>query len=361
MTETDIRSQPFSLSRADYTAYYFSSYYRAYLTFPMGPVSGLVVILIVAGLTFGDFTQHHYVKGVLTVLAAIALWMGVIPAIGLATMLRTLSRTPNAYVSRTAIASGPDFTLEGPGFSNRQAWRQFRRAIVSRRMIYLILTTGAAMIVRKSAFATSAECDAFIAACRRHIEDSRDPLAQVFEAPTNATPHPGGIETPPHRIDFGLFMMLTVFAFARGLARPFTGIVAVGLIGFVAWSNRGHLAAGDYSSLVSVGIGIVVWVALFIPGMSLMSWRKVRNTPIIRHPRRLEITPEQIRVHGEGFDVAVNWPAVRKINRRFGAIQFWTSQTGSFAVPLSAFASTADATAFQDQASAWWRAARPAS
>ncbi len=360
MSEAEIRSQPYSLSRADYVHYYLSTYFRTFITLPWGPVSALMPIAVATLLAYDALSGGHYTTAALTGLAFVALWVVIIPGVGLMTMLRNLARTQNSYITRTAVAGGPDFRLESPGFTNRQAWSQFRRVRTTRRSIYLVLANRTTMIVQKSAFASPAECEAFIATCRRQIAGSRDRHARVFDAPMVLAPLPDSQETPPHRIGFRLFAVLYLLAILRIFTRPTTliGLLA-GFVGVPAWINRARIAAGDWSLLwPSLGAVVIFYIAM-PPLLLVFSWLTSRNKPVLRNPRRLAITPEQVRLYGEGFDVSVAWPSIRRINRRFGALQFWTGPASAFAVPLSAFPSRDAAQAFQDQATAYWRAKSP--
>jgi hypothetical protein len=273
-------------------------------------------------------------------------------------MLRTLSKTANAYLPRTATVSVPTLVVEGHGFTNRQAWSGFRRVFPTKRLILLILTTGQAMIVPRSAFVSSADCDAFVTACRQHINGSRDRQARVFDAPMEAAPMPDSVESPSYRLGFGLFFMLSLLALFRAIVRPTTLIgLAAGMIGFPAWLQREQLANGDFSVLRHAAITITSFFTLFPPVMALVNWMLVRKKPAMREPRRLAIAPDQLRLYSPGSDVTLDWPSIRRIDRRFGAIQFWVNWASSVAIPLSAFASPEDAQSFQDQATAWWQAA----
>src|SRR6185437_6511419 len=145
MTEAEIHSRPYALTKADYIAYYLSTYLRGFVTFPAA------VFMWLAAFLFGG-----------------------LQALGAASLLGNLSKVENAYKPRKAIVSGASFTIEGHGFADRRAWSQFRKIIVTRRLIYLSTGAGTAMVVAKSAFATRVECGAFVTACRRHIAGARD-------------------------------------------------------------------------------------------------------------------------------------------------------------------------------------------
>ncbi len=362
MTEAEIRSRPFSLTRADYSAYYLSTYLRAFRTFPQAIWMWLVVAAPYTVLTFGELKAGHYVKAALVLAGIVIVWFAVIPGLGLLTLLGTLSRTHNAYLGRAAIVSPAKFTIEGQGFVDYRSWAQFREVVFTGRLIYLTMTGGVGMIVPNAAFATKSERDAFVAACRSHIAGSRHRQATAFDAPLPVSPlQEGAVETAPFKLGFGEFSLLMAFALLRSFTRPAMGIVAAGLLGFALWSQRVRLGAGDFSGLLILFAGAGLWLALFIPFMILLNWGLVRNKPFIRNPRRLAISPDNIRVHGEGFDFSTSWPSVRNVGRRFGSIQFWTGPAAAITVPLSTFPSAESAKAFQDQATAWWNAARKTS
>ncbi len=357
MTETEIRSQPYRLTKADYIDYYICGYWRAFIALPSALWMWLIILVPGATLVAINLKDGHPGRALLIVAGLAAFWFVIIPAVGILTMLGNLSRSTNAYIPRTAIISGAGFALESTGFTNRQIWSQFRGVRITRRLVYLVMAVGTGIIIPKSAFADAAERDTFVAACRRHIRSSRDPQAQVFDTPMLATPLPGSLETPPHRLGFGLFAALYMLSLVRTFTRPIMGLIVLALAGLTAWVHRAQMAAGDFSSLLALAGGALLWLALFLPAMTLLNWLAVRKKPIIRQPRRTAISAEQIRTYGEAFDVAVTWTAIRRIDRRFGAIQFWTGRAAAIAVPLSAFPSREAAQAFQDQATAYWRAA----
>ena len=356
MTDAEIRSKPFSLRKADYAAFYLSTYFRGFVAFPKALVIWLVAFAAAAAVAFGDLARGQYLQAILILLAVVAVWFGVIPALGLASMMRTLSRTRHSYLPRVAIVSDAMLAIEGDGFADRRAWSQFKRLRVTSGCLYLMVTSGSAMIVPASAFAGPAERDLFIAACRRHITGSADHHAQVFETPMVSAPLQGEQEAPPHRLGFRVWAALYLFALIRGLLRPTVWLIAAGIAGFTAWTHRDRIAAGDLSSLILAAGAMGVWLLIFLPLMTFLAWRTARTKPALRSERRLSISPAQVRVHGEGFDIALGWPVIRRIDRRFGAIQFWTGEAASLALPLSAFASPDAAQAFQNQAIAWWQA-----
>jgi len=247
MTEAEIRSQPFSLTEADYMAYYVSSYIRTFTTFPAAIWMWLVVVAPYVILTFGAFIGGHYISAALTLVGLVVVWFALIPGLGLLTLLGTLTRTKIAYLSRVAIVSPANFTLEGEGFADHRTWAQFRKVIVTGRLIYLMMTSGTGMIVTQAAFATNSEREAFIAACRRHIAGSRHVQASAFDAPLPVSPlQEGAVETAPFRLGFAQVSVLMAFALLRSFTRPAMGLVAAGLLGFALWSQRVSLAAGDF-------------------------------------------------------------------------------------------------------------------
>jgi hypothetical protein len=359
MTETDIRSRPFSLTWADYVAYCWSTYLRQFVIFPRAIFMWLIAVGTWVPLAFSDVVHGHYLGALLIGLGVVAVWCGIVPLMGLWAMRRALARTHTAYLSRIAIVSGPGFTLEGQSYADRRTWAQFRRVIVTKRLIVLSLTAGGGMVVPRAAFDTPVACDIFIAACRRHINGSRHRQAQVFDTPMVSEPLKGSLEMPPYRLGFGLFFMLSTLGLVRTFTRPTTVLmIMAGMIGFPGWTAREAIAKGDLSALWPSVIAFASVMILFPPTIAVVSWCLVRNKPIMRHPRRLSISPDQIRLYGEGFDISTNWHAIRRIDRRFGAVQFWTGPAGSIPAPLSAFASGEDAEAFQRQAMDWWQAAR---
>ena len=359
MTEAGIHSQPFSLTKADYTEYYMAIYFRAFTTLPTAIWMWLVVVVPLPALTFGELKAAHYFFAALIVLSAMLVWFVVIPTLGMFSLLGTLSRAHNAYLERIAIVSQANFTIEGQGFADHRSWAQFRKVIVTGRLVFLSLTSGMGMIVPNSAFVTQSERDAFVAACRRLITGSRNRQANVFDAPMPMISlHEGGLETPPFTLGFPLFSKFMFLSLLRAFTRPAMGLIGAGLLGFSLWSHRANLALGDFSSLLITLGEAGAWLLIFIPLMIILNWILVRGRPLIRNPRRVAISPDHIRVYGDGFDITTDWFSVRRVDRRFSAIQFWTGPATSIAVPLSAFPSSDVAKAFQHQATAWWTAVR---
>lgn len=359
MTEADIRSQSFSLTKADYIAYYVSTYFRAYTTFPMAIWMWLVVLASWSALIIGELIDAHYIAAALIALGVAFGWFAVIPALGLLNFLRTLSRTHNAYLGRVAIVSQANFTVEGQGFRDHRSWSQFRKVIVTGRFVLLSLSSSTGIIIPNTAFATRSERDAFVATCRRYVAGSSHREAGVFDPPIPPQPLPeGGLETQPFKLGFLLFSALMLLPILRAFTRPTTGLIAAGGLAFAVWSNRVSVALGDFSSLLITFAGAGLWLLFFVPFIITLNWLLVRGKPMIRNPRRVTISPDNIRVHGDGFDITTNWLSVRRVNRRFGAIQFWTTPAASIAIPISAFPSSEAAQTFQHQAAAWCKSAR---
>ncbi len=361
MTETDIRSQTFTLTRADYTAYYWSAYFGLFTTLPRAILIWLIAVVAWLPFVFNSLMAGHYATAGLIALGVAVAWCAVLPGLGILTYRRALARMHNAYRPRIAIVSGRNVTIEGPGFADHRTWAQFRRVTQTKRLIFLSMTAGAAMIVPRSAFATAAQGDAFIAECRRNIAGSRHRQAKVFDTPLPATPLPGGLETPPYHLEFALYFKLMTYGLYRTYTRPLTLVtMAAAFLAFPVWGDRAAIASGHFDVLWPSIAGFGGFVAFFPPGMAVLNWLRSRKKPEIGNARRVGVTPDQVRMYGDGFDISTSWQGIRRIDRRFGALHFWTAPVASIAVPLSAFASPEDAQAFQDQATAWWHTARAA-
>ncbi len=351
MTDTDIRSQPFSLSQADYIAYYKATYFRTFGILPWGPTNWLFLVAMPGYAAYTTLMDGAQIIGAVILLITLLLWTVAMPALGAAATRYSFAHTPFARTSMIASASNAAFTLEGPDICVRRRWRGMRGATVMGDLI--CLTDAAATLVPRSAFATPEAFDAFTEACKRHITDARADAEPVPDFAAT-TPRPGALASLPYTLGKRPSAVQALTLFLEGLRNPSVWL-ALGL------GTLGTAAALYMEGVASFGAALALAVPsilVFAGLMTVCAWQGIRQRPSSRAMRRLTIDEHRLRSEDEGVDFAIAWPLVRHIDRRFGVLRFRLTPSRALFVPLSAFPSRDAAKAFHDQALAWWQAAK---
>ena len=88
-----------------------------------------------------------------------------------------------------------------------------------------------------------------------------------------------------------------------------------------------------------------------------LAWREARLKGLDVE-RVVAIDPEGVHTRSRRFDIRLSWLSIRAITRFWGCTIFWTSTQIGITMGSEAFADTAEAAAFHNQAAKWWRAAR---
>src|SRR6185437_426546 len=78
MTEAEIHSRPYALTKADYIAYYLSTYLRGFVTFPAAVFMWLAAFGPGAAWVLITLEQGHHVRALLIALGVAAVWLGVL-------------------------------------------------------------------------------------------------------------------------------------------------------------------------------------------------------------------------------------------------------------------------------------------
>ncbi len=361
MSDTVIRSRPFTLTMRDYLMVYTGAYLRLFITWPSAATLLPVVLGPAAVLAWIMTREGRILDAVISVSCIVLMWAVVIPGFGLWRTWAGTRANKTLQGSRVATLTDQQFSLEGEAFSTHQAWGNFNGVVETKDKILLRLRAGLYHVVPVSAFDDDAARHAFVAAARQHIRNAGDKTVGQFYGPVEAEARPepaaGDIVSPPFRLTFGVYSPYFLLLVARAILRgPTLLILAVSFVGLPAWFHRDRLAAGDWSVLTSSVVVAIAFILILPFAMLLYSWLRTKKTTR-GVDRYVSLNRETVRGWGADHDVTVGWGAVHKVERRFGLLLLWIGMRGALFVPVSAFADKAGAEAFYQAALNGWRAA----
>lgn len=361
MSDTVIRSRPFTLTMRDYLMVYIGAYLRLFVTWPSAATLLPVILGPAAVLAWIMTREGRIFDAVISVSGILSMWAVVIPGFGLWRTWAAARGNKTLQGSRVATLTDQQFSLEGEAFSTHQAWGNFSGVVETKSKILLRIRSGLYHVVPVSAFDDEAARRAFVAGARQHIRNAGDKTVGNFYGPVEAEarPAPGGgdIVSPPFRLTFGVYSPYFLLLLARATLRgPTLLILVLAFIGLPAWLNRDALAAGDWHALTASATATIAFVLVFPFAMLLYSWlrTKKRARGVDRY---LGLSREAVRSWGQDHDVTVKWDAVHKVEHRFGLVLLWVGTRGALFVPASTFADKAEADAFYQAALGYWRAA----
>ena len=354
MSDTVIRSQPFTLTMRDYLMVYIGAYLRLFVTWPSAATLLPVILGPAAVLAWIMTREGRILDAVMSVSGILSMWAIIIPGFGLWRTWAGARANKTLQGSRVATLTDQQFSLEGEAFSTHQAWANFNGVVETKDKILLRVRSGVYHVVPVSAFDDDATCRAFVAAAKSHIKNAGDKTVGHFYGPVEAEARPeptaGDIVSPPFRLTFGVYSPYFLLLLARAMLRsPALPILALGFVGLPAWLYRDRLAAGDCGVLTSSLETMIAFVVVFPFAMLLYAWMiaKKRARGVDRY---LSLSRETVRGWGQDHDVTLKWGAVHKVERRFGLILLWVGTRGALFVPDAVFANKAEADAFYQTA-----------
>jgi hypothetical protein len=339
MSEFSIRTQPFRIAWADYRALRLSPRFLL-------PALGFC-LLMPLGIGFpsllrGDITTSLYV-------GLIALGYSVLAALaGLFIVWRRYRRDPVMSGERLMVLDSGAVRLAAYGCDFRQTWAQFGKVYQDRDRVFLQRRDWQVYIIPKRALASAAEAERLVTLARAAIKAAR--TGPVELPPLPEAPETREIwRTKPYQVTFALICarllpaLGPILLIVCGLAALFAAIMP--------WLDGPFGLSGFTLAAVAVAMVLGIAIATFT-----LTWLIVRRRPHLSLPLNVCFTRDYVRCTSGVFDGRYDWVIVREVRRAPGVFLVHLPR-GAYYVPVSAFATRAEAMAFFTQAVAFWRAA----
>jgi hypothetical protein len=362
----DIITKPFSLTTTDYRGLHIYSLTRSMLGFPFVLIWVNNIFLIPYLMSEDQIDAGDWSSFGLWVAAFAAFWLIIIPILSLLVAQKQLKGISHITKTRIVRFTESDISLKGDDFEHVMNWQSLRKAVQTRKAIYLLTKNLSGFVIPKSALEVQSDVNAILALAKRQIAKAKSKKISAFETDIGNAESLSGLQSPPFRLTFGRFFILYISQIYALFLTPLNFLIFIFIaLAFVFWNNRFEILAGQlmpYEWLASLQpfIWVIPIFLIALPFLAPLSWLLIRRQPASRGERRVSITPSDIQMAGTSYFMRMNWIDILKIRPRLGMMLFFAKPRGIILVPFSAFPDIASAQAFYDQARVYFNAAKAA-
>lgn len=358
MENTEIRTQTYMVTVADWMRYTATAYYQSMVTWPYFLFYLTFILLPSAALATIDLANGKFARFAIFAICFLSFWLTVVPALKLFYVYHNTRKTPGATGARTMILTDDGVTIETDDVVISQDWSAVRAIARVGSDAYFFTRDKQAFILKPEAFTTPEQALEALTLAKAHIHNAgHKHVATFYETPHQDADLPG-VKTLLFRPTFGTYLVYALPMHCRLLASPMIMVaILTCAFGLPLWLAKDALIAGDITAVPKAISNTVLSCALITLFSTVVNWFIYRRKPGFLGERRVSITAESLWSRYDNQKTKMDWRDIRCIRRYLGCIVFRVGSTGDVLVLESAFVDAVAADAFVAQARAYWKAA----